>query len=603
MTTKTNITYLNCNINEIKLENKDIPNYISKKKNDISIEELFNKNVINKVLNNKQFNILNKSLINCPNGDYLIFKYKSNSDNISKNNIESKNTNNYKTLNFYKGSIKEEIISLQNNENMIIFSIDTNTYVTKKIQKSYFKYTKYKNTNNIDENNTKKPVSKSKETKKPVSKSKETKKPVSKSKETKKPVSTNKKLVSTTKKLVSTTKKSKSTKSNSSKSNNILKTNNIKIELYGEEDDDEEIDLDDLQKNLSTTNISSSTKIKSSKNKTNNNKKDRKKYKKIINNDDDDDEDEDDDEDDDDDDIVFEEEDGDENEDGDYKSDEDDEEDEDEDEDDDDEDEDEDDNLNNNKQEDDNNINDNSKIDNTNQPVEKGKKKRGRKPKIRNPEDINKDNNEKKPIKAGRGRKKSKINPVFQLKDLLEVKEWKPELLKSKLENKFRHIIFKILMDKKKFSEEICRRIELSIYNFTIEKCNTLFVFSHWDNKEFTHFYINKAKSIISNLCSDYGVKNVDINKIMKNKKFNIDRVAYMSYNELYPKNWQLILDEKIKNEQLIKDSSVLNVTDMFTCGKCKKNKCSYFELQTRSADEPMTTFVTCLECGNKWKF
>ena len=32
MTTKTNITYLNCNINEIKLENKDIPNYISKKK-------------------------------------------------------------------------------------------------------------------------------------------------------------------------------------------------------------------------------------------------------------------------------------------------------------------------------------------------------------------------------------------------------------------------------------------------------------------------------------------------------------------------------------------------------------------------------------------
>ena len=583
MTTKTNITYLNCNINEIKLENKDIPNYISKKKNDISIEELFNKNVINKVLNNKQFNILNKSLINCPNGDYLIFKYKSNSDNISKNNIESKNTNNYKTLNFYKGSIKEEIISLQNNENMIIFSIDTNTYVTKKIQKSYFKYTKYKNTNNIDENNTKKPVSKSKETKKPVS--------------------TNKKLVSTTKKLVSTTKKSKSTKSNSSKSNNILKTNNIKIELYGEEDDDEEIDLDDLQKNLSTTNISSSTKIKSSKNKTNNNKKDRKKYKKIINNDDDDDEDEDDDEDDDDDDIVFEEEDGDENEDGDYKSDEDDEEDEDEDEDDDDEDEDEDDNLNNNKQEDDNNINDNSKIDNTNQPVEKGKKKRGRKPKIRNPEDINKDNNEKKPIKAGRGRKKSKINPVFQLKDLLEVKEWKPELLKSKLENKFRHIIFKILMDKKKFSEEICRRIELSIYNFTIEKCNTLFVFSHWDNKEFTHFYINKAKSIISNLCSDYGVKNVDINKIMKNKKFNIDRVAYMSYNELYPKNWQLILDEKIKNEQLIKDSSVLNVTDMFTCGKCKKNKCSYFELQTRSADEPMTTFVTCLECGNKWKF
>ena len=27
-----------------------------------------------------------------------------------------------------------------------------------------------------------------------------------------------------------------------------------------------------------------------------------------------------------------------------------------------------------------------------------------------------------------------------------------------------------------------------------------------------------------------------------------------------------------------------------------------YIQLQTRSADEPMTTFVLCLECGNRWK-
>ncbi len=41
----------------------------------------------------------------------------------------------------------------------------------------------------------------------------------------------------------------------------------------------------------------------------------------------------------------------------------------------------------------------------------------------------------------------------------------------------------------------------------------------------------------------------------------------------------------------------------MFQCGKCKGTRTTYFQMQTRSADEPMTTFVTCLNCKNKWKF
>lgn len=43
--------------------------------------------------------------------------------------------------------------------------------------------------------------------------------------------------------------------------------------------------------------------------------------------------------------------------------------------------------------------------------------------------------------------------------------------------------------------------------------------------------------------------------------------------------------------------------TDMFKCGKCRKYNCTYTQVQTRSADEPMTTFVFCRECGNRWKF
>jgi len=40
----------------------------------------------------------------------------------------------------------------------------------------------------------------------------------------------------------------------------------------------------------------------------------------------------------------------------------------------------------------------------------------------------------------------------------------------------------------------------------------------------------------------------------------------------------------------------------IFKCGKCKSIKTTYYQLQTRSADEPMTTYVTCLNCYNRWK-
>ncbi|MBP02745.1 MAG: transcription factor S [Rhodospirillaceae bacterium] len=41
----------------------------------------------------------------------------------------------------------------------------------------------------------------------------------------------------------------------------------------------------------------------------------------------------------------------------------------------------------------------------------------------------------------------------------------------------------------------------------------------------------------------------------------------------------------------------------MLTCGKCGMSKTSSYEMQTRSADEPMTIFANCLCCGNRWRF
>ncbi|KAL9260611.1 Transcription elongation factor TFIIS-like protein [Drosera capensis] len=43
--------------------------------------------------------------------------------------------------------------------------------------------------------------------------------------------------------------------------------------------------------------------------------------------------------------------------------------------------------------------------------------------------------------------------------------------------------------------------------------------------------------------------------------------------------------------------------TDQFKCGRCGQRKTTYHQMQTRSADEPMTTYVTCVNCNNHWKF
>jgi len=64
--------------------------------------------------------------------------------------------------------------------------------------------------------------------------------------------------------------------------------------------------------------------------------------------------------------------------------------------------------------------------------------------------------------------------------------------------------------------------------------------------------------------------------------------------------------DQKIKEENFHKSLAAGEQqaeTDAFQCSRCKQRKCRYRQAQTRSADEPMTTFVTCVHCGNRWKF
>jgi DNA-directed RNA polymerase subunit M/transcription elongation factor TFIIS len=69
------------------------------------------------------------------------------------------------------------------------------------------------------------------------------------------------------------------------------------------------------------------------------------------------------------------------------------------------------------------------------------------------------------------------------------------------------------------------------------------------------------------------------------------------------PKRWEILINEKIKRDKKkFDENNVASMTDTFLCRKCKGRKCTYYELQTRSADEPMTIFIQCIDCGNRWR-
>ena len=57
---------------------------------------------------------------------------------------------------------------------------------------------------------------------------------------------------------------------------------------------------------------------------------------------------------------------------------------------------------------------------------------------------------------------------------------------------------------------------------------------------------------------------------------------------------------EKLKKEAVSSEDP--NYEGLFRCGKCKSNRTTYYQMQTRSADEPMTIFIRCLNCGKDWR-
>jgi len=143
--------------------------------------------------------------------------------------------------------------------------------------------------------------------------------------------------------------------------------------------------------------------------------------------------------------------------------------------------------------------------------------------------------------------------------------------------------------------------MEKSIYNTTIKEAREKLIERSWSNMVFRRLYIKNYKTIIFNI--NYN-KNSDfvLNKI-KYGLWEPQNIVSMKAQILYPDLWESILLKNSKKMAMLGKQNNEQGSTSFRCGKCRKFNCTYFQMQTRSADEPMTTFMTCLECGNRWKF
>lgn len=144
--------------------------------------------------------------------------------------------------------------------------------------------------------------------------------------------------------------------------------------------------------------------------------------------------------------------------------------------------------------------------------------------------------------------------------------------------------------------------LEIGIYNYSIDYAKEHNVVCSWSFELFREIYTAKARSLYANLKQDSYVKNTQLRERLKDNVFKPHEIAMMTPDVLYPDKWRHIIDQELLRNKAAYEITEVSMTDKVICGKCKKNKISYYEKQIRSADEPMTAFFRCISCGHRWK-
>ena len=162
-----------------------------------------------------------------------------------------------------------------------------------------------------------------------------------------------------------------------------------------------------------------------------------------------------------------------------------------------------------------------------------------------------------------------------------------PSLFRKNIVNKFHSF----LEDDKK-----SQNLEKGIFNFAIKEATIKSEVKKWENPKFVQIYTDRLKTIYLNM------KNKKILDSLISGELKPQIFAFMTHQEMNPEHWKELIEKKSVIDANKYDTKLVSNTDMFTCSKCKSKNCQYYTMQTRSADEPETIFISCLDCGKHWR-
>jgi DNA-directed RNA polymerase subunit M/transcription elongation factor TFIIS len=142
---------------------------------------------------------------------------------------------------------------------------------------------------------------------------------------------------------------------------------------------------------------------------------------------------------------------------------------------------------------------------------------------------------------------------------------------------------------------DLALKIEMSVFEYSLIYCLN----NHYDQKFLKPIYDDKIQNILLNLNPNNHIKNTAFLKNLLNNKINPSEVAFMSPSQMHPEKWQYWIKKKEYKEW--RENSIA-YSDVYQCGKCKERKCKVTQLQTRSADEGATIYISCMVCHHTFK-